>query len=167
MADKRLPHLSPFRSYSRTEESGLAIFRHCTASTVYDTGMIEDNPGDAATCGLVRTVAYRECSASRSFADLTDRIGVGSVTGQWGHHKETTKLNRAAKKQATKGLCSENQVEVLRFGITTVNTIPSTLVCQPYLIGIPQVRHPICATESDMNFPDRRPTPPIPSGTGP
>ncbi|KAI3542319.1 hypothetical protein CSPX01_07074 [Colletotrichum filicis] len=121
MADKRLPHLSPFRSYSRTEESGLAIFRHCTASTVYDTGMIEDNPGDAATCGL----------------------------------------------QATKGLCSENQVEVLRFGITTVNTIPPTLVCQPYLIGILQVRHPICATESDMNFPDRRPTPPIPSGTGP
>ncbi|KAK1499830.1 hypothetical protein CABS01_10228 [Colletotrichum abscissum] len=52
MADKRLPRLSPFRSYSRTEESGLAIFRHCTASTVYDTGMIEDNPGDAATCGL-------------------------------------------------------------------------------------------------------------------
>ncbi|KAK1543880.1 hypothetical protein CPAR01_04513 [Colletotrichum paranaense] len=88
MADKRLPHLSPFRSYSRTEESGLAIFRHCTASTVYDTGMIEDNPGDAATCGL--------------------------------------------------------------------DTIPSTLVCQPYLIGILQVRHPICATESDMNFPDRR-----------
>ncbi|KAK1447296.1 hypothetical protein CMEL01_09135 [Colletotrichum melonis] len=121
MADKRPPHLSPFHSYSRTEESGLAIFRHCTASTVYDTGMIEDIPGDAATCGL----------------------------------------------QATKGLCSENQVEVLLFGITTVNTIPSTLVCQPYLIGILQVCHPICATESDMNFPDRRPTPPIPSGTGP
>ncbi|KAK1532777.1 uncharacterized protein CCOS01_04760 [Colletotrichum costaricense] len=108
MADKRLPHLSPFRSYSRTEESGLAIFRHCTASTVYDTGMIEDNPGDAATCGLL-------CGLDRP--------------------------NR--------------------------NTIPSTLVCQPYLIGILQVRHPICATESDMNFPDRRPTPPIPSGTGP
>ncbi|KAK1715245.1 hypothetical protein BDP67DRAFT_488583 [Colletotrichum lupini] len=125
MADKRLPHLSPFRSYSRTEESGLAIFRHCTASTVYDTGMIEDNPGDAATCGLcISLVRWLRSHVPQgpSFADLTDRIGVGSVTGQWGHHKETTKLNRAAKKHATKGLCSENQVEVLRFGITTVTT---------------------------------------------
>lgn len=66
MVDKRPPPLSAFPSYNRMRESGLALFRHCTASTVYDTGMIEDNPGDAATYNLVRTVTCSECSASSS-----------------------------------------------------------------------------------------------------
>ncbi|KXH53981.1 hypothetical protein CSAL01_09864 [Colletotrichum salicis] len=87
-------------------------------------------------------------------ADLTDRITVDAVNVQWGRRKATTKLNRAVKKYAIRD--HHGQTPPRR-----------TFVCQPYLIGMLQGRPPICATESDINLPDRRSTPPIPSGTGP